>query len=219
VTRILITGANRGIGAALAEAALTRGWQVIGTSRDGSAIEGVQPLMLEVNDPKSIQKAAAAVEGPIDILVNNAGIIGPDNGPAGMVSDADAFMETISVNTLGPALISQAFLPHLRKAEAGRIVTISSQMSFMGYRHADRIAYRASKSAVNKVMQGFATMLEPEGISVALIDPGWVRTDMGGEEADNSSYDVANGVLNIAERMNTEHTGTFFKWTGEPRSF
>lgn len=115
--------------------------------------------------------------------------------------------------------VSQAFLPHLLKDRPGTILTISNQMSWMGYRKADRIAYRASKAAVNKVMQGLATELETDGVPVALIDPGWVRTAMGGPDADHCPADVANGILTIAETMDLSGTGKFFKWTGEEREF
>ena len=83
----------------------------------------------------------------------------------------------------------------------------------------DRIAYRASKAAVNKVMQGLATDLEADQIAVALIDPGWVRTDMGGAAADHEATDVAEGIVRIADRLSMDDTGKFFKWSGEERPF
>ena len=89
----------------------------------------------------------------------------------------------------------------------------------MGYRKSDRIAYRASKAALNKVMQGLATDLEPEGIAVALVDQGWVRTDMGGADAQNDPTDVAQGVLDIAAQLTMAQTGRFLRWTGEERAF
>ena len=92
-------------------------------------------------------------------------------------------------------------------------------MSYMGSRKEDRIAYRSSKSAVNKVMQGLATALEPEGIAVAAIDPGWVRTDMGGAEADLDAMDVARGILDVADTLTLAQTGRFLKWTGQEREY
>ena len=79
--------------------------------------------------------------------------------------------------------------------------------------------YRASKAALNKVMQGLATDLEPEGIAVALVDPGWVRTDMGGVDAENDPIDVAQGVLDIVAQLTVAQTGRFLRWTGEERAF
>ncbi|PIE09419.1 MAG: short-chain dehydrogenase [Rhodobacterales bacterium] len=213
MSRLLITGVNRGIGAALRAEAEARGYEVIGTTRDGHG--GTLPLLLD--DPKAVAAQLRDI-GPLDGLINNAGIIGPQRqSPLDM--DFDGFAQTLTVNTLAPLAVAQAVLPALRQGTAPRIVTVSSQMAWMGYRKADRIAYRASKAAVNKVMQGLATMLEPEGIPVALVDPGWVRTDMGGAEADETPEDVARGILNVTERLTLADTGKFFRFTGEDRAF
>ncbi|MDN3719058.1 SDR family NAD(P)-dependent oxidoreductase [Roseibium salinum] len=214
------------MGFELARQALATGWTVYGSVRSerdaretaGKLGEGYRPLVFDVTDHPAVRQAASGLTDGIDLLVNNAGVIGPARQmPLDM--DFDGFAETLAVNTLAPLAVSQAFLPHLRRAGSGRIVTVSSQMSWMGYRKPDTLAYRASKAAVNKVMQGLATALEPEGIPVVLIDPGWVKTDMGGPAADNSPIDVAAGILKIAENLTLADTGRFFKWTGEERPF
>jgi len=226
MTTILITGANRGIGFALSRAALDKGWTVYGSARTAAQTEetaarlgpAFRPLAFDVTDHAAVRRASEGVDGPIDVLINNAGIIGPDRqSPLDM--DFAGFAETLSVNTLAPLAVAQAFLPQLRKADRGRILTVSSQMAWMGYGKSDRIAYRASKAAVNKVMQGLATDLAPEEIAVALIDPGWVRTDMGGAAADHEATDVAAGIIGIADRLSMAGTGRFFKWSGEERPF
>jgi len=222
----MITAVNRGIGRELAATALTRGWSVYGSVRSQDAacditeaFDGrITPLVFDVTDHAAVETAAKALEVPLDVLVNNAGIIGPDRqSPLDM--DFSGFQETLAVNTLAPLAVAQAFLPHILKGTPGRIMTISSQMSWMGYRKSGRIAYRASKAAVNKVMQGLATDLEDDGVPVVLIDPGWVRTDMGGGDADNSPADVAGGILTLAEKLTLASTGKFFKWNGEERPF
>ncbi|MFW2544907.1 SDR family NAD(P)-dependent oxidoreductase [Primorskyibacter sp. 2E107] len=213
MVRVLITGVNRGIGRALAGEAAERGFDVTGTTRSGQ--DGT--IALELSDVTGIKTALDGI-GPVDILINNAGVIGPDRqSPLDM--DFEGFAETLHINTLAPLAVAQAVLPGLRQSNAPKILTISSQMAFMGYRKADRIAYRASKAAVNKVMQGLATMLEPDGIPVALVDPGWVRTDMGGAGADESPDVVARGILDIADRLSLADTGKFFCFTGEERAF
>jgi len=221
-----ITATNRGIGLELARAALSKGWTVYGSVRSAEAALAsgkelgprYEPLIFDVTDHEAVKSAAAGLTGAIDLLINNAGVIGPDRQtPHDM--DFDGFAETLAVNTLAPLAVSQAFLPHLRRSDRARILTVSSQMSWMGYRKPDTLAYRASKAAVNKVMQGLATALEEEGIPVALVDPGWVRTDMGGPAADTCPVDVAQGVLKIAETVTLADTGKFFKWTGEERPF
>ena len=213
MARILITGSNRGIGAALFEAALTAGHDPLGTTRDGR--DGTVKLSLD--QPEMIG-AQMMDTGPVDILINNAGVISPARqSPLDM--DFAGFAHALAVNTLAPLAVAQAVLPQLRASAAPKILTISSQMAWMGYRKADRLAYRASKAAVNKVMQGLATELEPEGIPVALIDPGWVRTDMGGADADEDPATVAAGILRIAISLTLKDTGKFFRFTGEEREF
>lgn len=213
MARIFITGVNRGIGACLLAEAGAQGHVPIGTTRDGAG--GTIPL--DLTKPETVGDQLG-LDGPIDLLINNAGVIGPDRqSPLDM--DFAGFQQMLNVNTLSPLAVAQALLPNLRQSAAPRIVTVSSQMAWMGYRKADRIAYRASKAAVNKVMQGLGTALEPEGIPVALVDPGWVRTDMGGTEADEDPGEVARGILAIADRLTIADTGKFFRFTGEERDF
>jgi len=213
MARILVTGSNRGLGSALVTAAKAGGHDTIGTTRDGR--DGT--LALTMDDPATIAAQLRDV-GPMDLLINNAGVIGPGR-QSPLVMDFAGFANALTINTLAPLAVAQAVLPRLRESAAPKILTVSSQMAWMGYRKADRIAYRASKAAVNKVMQGLATMLEPDNIPVALVDPGWVRTDMGGEEADEDPAEVAAGILAIAERLNMKDTGTFLRFTGEQREF
>ncbi|QDG77899.1 SDR family oxidoreductase [Labrenzia sp. PHM005] len=226
MTTCLITAANRGIGRELVRAALSKDWTVYGSVRTEDAARDVAesfggkatPLIFDVTDHAAVKAAADHLDAPIDVLINNAGIIGPKNqDPLNM--DYSGFQETLAVNTLAPLAVAQTFLPHILKDRPGKIVTISSQMSWMGYRKSDRIAYRASKAAVNKVMQGLATELEDKNVPVILIDPGWVRTDMGGDGADNDPADVAKGVIALSENLTVKDTGKFFKWTGEERPF
>lgn len=212
---------NRGIGLELAKQALAKGWTVYGSARsevtDPDAHICEHPkfhdLVFDVTDYEAVRAAASSISEPIDILINNAGIIGPDRQST-LDMDFDGFAQTIAVNTLAPLAVSQAFLPHLRRSAAPRILTISSSMGSLSYAKSDRIAYRASKAAVNKVMQGLATDLEPIGIAVAMLHPGWVRTDMGGAEADIDAGTSANGILKIAEGLTLKRTGRFFNWDG-----
>ncbi|MDD7970660.1 SDR family NAD(P)-dependent oxidoreductase [Roseinatronobacter alkalisoli] len=213
---ILITGAGRGIGRELALQAVARGWRVTGTvRRAGEAPDGVRGVLADMRHPGSLHTIGAQV-GALDAVINNAGVIGPRQQST-LEMDFEGFAETLLVNTLAPLAIAQAVLPQM--AAGGRILTISSQMAWMGYAKSDRIAYRASKAAVNKVMQGLATDLRPRGIAVALIDPGWVRTDMGGDDAEEDPADVAGGILDIADTLDMARTGSFLHWSGKERDF
>lgn len=215
MTTYLITGVNRGIGAALAAVATARGHTVLGTTRDGR--DGTVPLTLD--DPARIAAQLADIP-QVDVLNNNAGVIGSIadlQTPFNM--DWGGFADTLKVNTMAPLAVPQAVLPHLRESRAPKILTVSSQMAWMGYRKPTQIAYRASKTALHKVMQGLATMLEHDGIPVVVLDPGWVRTDMGGMDAEEDPDVVAAGILDIAARLSLAETGKFFRFSGEERDF
>lgn len=214
--RIVISGVSRGIGRAMACEAVSRGAHVIGTVRQmGDAPAGVQELIADMREPDSLRGLFARL-GSIDLLINNAGVIGPRRQST-LDMDYAGFAETLAVNTLAPLAMAQAVLPQM--VAGGRILTLSSQMAWMGYAKSDRIAYRASKVAVNKVMQGLATDLRPREIAVALIDPGWVRTEMGGPEAEEDPIEVARGILEIGHTLTMAQTGTFLRWSGEERAF
>jgi NAD(P)-dependent dehydrogenase (short-subunit alcohol dehydrogenase family) len=224
----LITGAGRGIGRELVRVLLARGERVIATVRDCGHVPPdwasfrdsgqLEILELDVRDGRSIAEAAKTVEEPVDVLVNNAGIIGPERQST-LDMDFDGFLETLAVNTLGPLRVVQAFLPPLRRAHAGRIVTISSRMGSLSYAKSDHIAYRASKAAVNKVMQGLATDLREDGITVVSVHPGWVRTNMGGSGADIPVQESVAGLLRLIDRLSLSDTGGFFDWQGKPLEF
>ena len=214
---VLVTGCNRGIGRALCEAALNRGWRVTGTARAFTDLPDVDLIECDLENVARLDEVFAGLV-PLDVLINNAGEIGPvRQSPLDM--DFAGFRRTLTTNTLAPLAVAQACLPALRQRRGSRILSLSSQMSWMGYRKSDRIAYRASKAALNKVMQGLATELEPEEITVALVDPGWVRTDMGGSEAEEDPMEVAKGILSLAEGLDIKDTGKFFRFTGEERPF
>jgi NAD(P)-dependent dehydrogenase (short-subunit alcohol dehydrogenase family) len=221
MTTILITGVSRGIGRALCEDALRRGLDVIGSVRDAATAKALraefgaqfQALVFDVTDANALAKAAAALDRPIDILINNSGVIGPDRQSA-LDMDFDGLRHTLEVNTLAPLRVTQAFLPHLKRSAKPRILTISSGMGSMSYASSDHLAYRISKAAVNKAMQGLATDLKRQGVAVAVLHPGWVRTDMGGRGADIEADVSAKGILDIAERLDIAATGKFLRYDG-----
>jgi NAD(P)-dependent dehydrogenase (short-subunit alcohol dehydrogenase family) len=221
MTTILITGAARGIGRAVCEEALRRGWDVIGSVRDPETAKALetelgakfQALVFDVTDAAAVAKAAASLDRPIDILINNAGIIGPERQSA-LDMDFAGFAATLAVNVLAPLRVAQAFLPHLKRSDRPRLMTISSGMGSMSSASSDHLAYRASKAAVNKVTQGLATDLRRFGIAVAAIHPGWVRTAMGGRGADIEAAESAKGILDIAEKLDLAVTGNFLRYDG-----
>ena len=190
MTTIMITGAGRGIGYELARQSLEKGFEVIGSVRSQKAqqelaekLPKMTVLNFDVTDHSAIESAADTVHQAVDILINNAGVIGtlPQST---LDMDFDGFAKTLEINVLAPLKVVQAFLPRLRESKSARIINISSKMGRTEFSASDRIAYRASKAALNKVTQGLATDLHKDGISVIAMHPGWVQSDMGGPSAD-----------------------------------
>lgn len=211
MTTRVITGVNRGIGAALLAGTFARKHTVIGTTREGR--DGTVPPILD-----DLAHTAAQLPDlpPIDVLINTVGIIGPDmdqQTPLNM--DWGGSVHTLTVITMAPLAVEQAVLPRLRDGAAPMLLAVSSQMELIGYHKPTQIACPASKSALNIVMQGLATTLEPYGISVIFVDPGWVSTDMGGMNADQDLREVAAGILGISAGLTLAATAKFFRFSIE----
>jgi NAD(P)-dependent dehydrogenase (short-subunit alcohol dehydrogenase family) len=215
---IFITGAGRGIGLELARVYAASGYHVIASVRNiaeaKSVLSFAELIELEVTDPASVAALHKFMENKtIDVLINNAGIIGPD-AQSTTEMDFDGFMKTLEVNTVAPLRIVQAVLPALRRAKEPKLATISSKMGSLSYAPSDHVAYRASKAAANKVIQCLATDFKPLGIAVASLHPGWVKTDMGGEDADIDVKTSAAGIKSVIDRLSLATTGRFWNYDG-----
>ncbi len=219
---ILVTGANRGIGLALAEELVRRGDRVIATVRDPFRLpdvlrtapkEQMAVIGMEVTDDRAVARAAESLKEPLDAIVNNAGIHGTRGGSV-VNADLAEMAQVLAVNTIAPLRVARAFLPHLKRSERPRILTISSQMGALSGSSTGSVAYRTSKAAVNKAMQCLAADLRADGVSVVVVHPGWVRTDMGGGAADLSPEESAAGIADLLARISLKETGQFFRWNG-----
>lgn len=202
----LITGANKGIGLETARQLGKQGITVLLGARDSgkgkAAVEELRKdgidahaIVIDVSNPESITKAAAQIErdfGRLDILVNNAGVMKDERGKEVSEQALATWHETFDINVFGLIATTQAFLPLLRKSEAGRIVNLSSILGSIEF-HAtpgspiydskDTPAYNVSKAAVNAYTVQLAHELKDTKIKVNAAHPGWVKTDMGGEGA------------------------------------
>ncbi|MCW2337836.1 NAD(P)-dependent dehydrogenase (short-subunit alcohol dehydrogenase family) [Sphingobium sp. B2D3A] len=214
---IVIAGANRGIGLELARQYAQDGHDVIRAMRGEDRADPIfgTTMALDVADAQSVSKFAAALDGrPVDLLLANAGVIGPER-QSSTDMDFDGFLHTLDVNVLGPLRVIQALLPNLRKAAHPRVAVTSSRMGSMAAPQSGHLAYRASKAAVNKVVQCLAADLAGEGIAVASLHPGWVRTDMGGPGADIDVETSAAGLRQVLDGLSMENSGRFWAYDGE----
>ena len=201
--RALVTGASRGIGAALVAEGRARGHAVSGTTRQG-------PDALDVTDAAAQARVAEAT-GPLDLLVCNAGVFADRAAGIDAVT-ADQLAQSFAVNVTGVALTVQAQRRNLSRG--GRIAVISSQMGSSERLGSQGLAYRASKAAAVNLALNLAEALRPEGIAVGVYHPGWVRTDMGGGGAAISAEDSARGLWDRFESLDLSTSGCFETWNG-----
>lgn len=220
---VLITGASRGIGLELCQQFLSRGFNVLATYRGSPSAEllalaeakRLNLYELEVLDQSSIDSLSAALhEQTIDILINNAGVLGPDKQELDGL-DVKGWLDTFAVNSIAPLTISMALLENLKKANNGRIITITSQMGSLSRQSTGKYAYRSSKAAANKVMQVLSLELREFSIAVCPVHPGWVKTDMGGDDADITVQASAGGICELAIQLTLKQSGQFLTWEGK----
>ena len=218
---VLITGASRGIGLELAKQYAADGWTVIATCRDpGSAgtlkaLKGdVRVEALEVTDEKQLKALADRLDGTaIDVLLNNAGILtGYERFGE---TDTASWLKTLHVNTIAPLKITEAFVAHVARSGEKKVAAITSGMGSISRGQPGAFAYRSSKAGLNMAMSTAAQELRAQGISVAVISPGWVKTDMGGSGADITPEQSAAGIRKVIANMSPATSGHFFNYSGE----
>jgi NAD(P)-dependent dehydrogenase (short-subunit alcohol dehydrogenase family) len=219
---VLITGANRGIGLELAKQYAGDGWSVIATVRDPKNADGLNALKgdirieaLEVTDEKRIQALAKALKGTaIDVLLNNAGMLTGYEGFG--ETDTESWLKTLHVNSVAPLKLTEALVEHVAASQLKKVAAITSGMGSIGsHASTGAYAYRSSKAALNMVMVTAANELRARGISIAVISPGWVRTDMGGAGAPLDVKQSAAGIRKVIDKLNVGISGQFFNHSGE----
>ncbi len=207
--RTLVTGGNRGIGAALLTEGEARGHEVIGTARSGG------DWVLDVTDA-NMQRDVAARIGRLDLLVCNAGVF-LDKGKALADLTAQDWADTFAANVAGVAMTVQAQRRNL--SAGGRIAIIASIMGSSERAGGNGFVYRAAKAAAINLGRNLAEDLRSDGIAVGIYHPGWVRTDMGGAGADLGVEASARGLWDRFEALSLERTGVFESFDGTPLPF
>jgi NAD(P)-dependent dehydrogenase (short-subunit alcohol dehydrogenase family) len=224
--RVVVTGANRGIGLEFVRQLLARGEEVVAGARRPAEAAELQRLQagsggrlavhaLDVTSDASVAAFAQAVgAGPVDLLLNNAGVL---DGYGGLEeSEPAAVLRTLDVNAVGPLRVTRALLPALRRrGEGAKVVHVTSGMgSIADNTSGGAYGYRMSKAALNMAARSMAADLEGEGLLAAVINPGWVKTDMGGEGASLTAEESVRRMLAVIDGMGPEQSGAFLDYKG-----
>lgn len=216
----LVTGGNRGIGLALCKLLAERGDSVIATCRERSSALDALGVRVEpdvdVGDPESIEKLARTLAGePLDWVINNAGVMRRDALGKLHGDTLEGLYLQLRVNAVGPLLVTQALLDNLR--EGSKIGIVSSRMgSVEDNTSGGSYGYRMSKAAVNAAGKSLAMDLKARGIAVAILHPGYVRTDMVGGGGEVEPETAAAGLIARLDALQLETTGRFWHAKGEP---
>jgi len=224
--KILVTGANRGIGLEMVKMAVSRQWQVRACCRNPHVAEKLNEVArmsaglvsvhtLDISDKAQIQALAYELRGDvIDMLINNAGVYGAMAHEFGNV-DEQNWLETFKVNTIGPLNMAEAFVEHIARSKKKTIATLSSKMASMDDNASGgSYIYRSSKAALNAVVKSMSIDLAPKGICCVLLHPGWVKTDMGGPYAEITTRESVKHMFTILDKTTLDDTGSFYEIDG-----
>ncbi len=210
----LITGANRGIGLEIAKQLQQQNYKVIAACRHSSkeldALNCQIETGFDVGDSQSVKNLADKLTtAKLDLLINNAGILSSMDLEN---LDYDAIRQQFEINTLGPLRVTENFLPHL--SNGAKIAIITSRMGSIADGSGGQYGYRISKAAVNMVGSCLAHDLKPKGIAVALLHPGYVRTDMTGNQGFIDAQESAQGLIQRIKELNLGNSGGFWHTDG-----
>lgn len=212
---IVITGASRGIGHELYTRYAAAGHNVIGTARNDP-----RHVKLDVSHPAAFTALTQAIQDrPVDLLICNAGVYLDKGHDLSTGYPPQMWAEMMATNVTGVFLTIQTLLANLERARPAKIAIISSQMASDTKAPGGSYIYRASKAAVLNLGRNLAADLRNQGISVGIYHPGWVRTDMGGTNAEITVPDAAEGLMQRFTDLSPETTGCFETWDGRPHPY
>ena len=215
----LVTGANRGIGLELTRQLLGSGYNVHATYRSNKGgleqidSDNLSIYQMDVRDKIQISNVVQSVD-KIDLLINNAGVA---DGRWQSISEIDMehALEVLNVNAVSPVLVTQQSLPKL--GDGSKVVMMSSLMGSISDCQSGRsYAYRASKTALNMFSMAMKNELDANGISLLIMHPGWVETDMGGPNAPLSTEESVSGIMQRIEEQDMSMSGRYVEFDGSP---
>jgi NAD(P)-dependent dehydrogenase (short-subunit alcohol dehydrogenase family) len=228
---VLITGASRGLGLEFAHQYAHEGADVIACCRSPEKAEKLGAIarqhknirieMLDVTDEKSIDALAVKLKDTaIDILINNAGIVsggsGKNDGSQDFGTiDPEAWDRVLRTNTIAPIMMTQAFAKQVARSRQRKIVMITSRMGSLTEMGGGYIAYRTSKAALNAAMRAILHNLGADNIIIANIHPGWVKTEMGGKDAEIDPQTSVGGMRRVIAGLSIGQSGAFLAYDGK----
>jgi len=223
--RIVITGANRGIGLEFTRQYLDRGDHVEAVARSPEGAGALAQLASSAggrlrvhgcdvaSDQGARALAASLGEVAVDVLINNAGVMGKMQALDAL--DHGDMLRTFDINALGPVRVTAALLPHLRRASTRKVAHISSGMgSISDNTSGGAYGYRMSKAALNMACRSMAIDLRGEGFKVVTMNPGWVQTDMGGSGAPTPVATSVGLMIERIDGLTPEQSGLFVDYRG-----
>ncbi|MBX3181561.1 MAG: SDR family oxidoreductase [Polyangiaceae bacterium] len=217
MARIVVTGANRGIGLELVKQLTARGAHVVAVCREGSPeLSAVSPAEVlsgvDVSSDDGVSALSERLDGaPIDVLIHNAGVLTPD---ALQALDVEAIRRQFEVNSLAPVRLTAALLDRL--PQGGKVAIVSSRMgSITDNGSGGMYGYRMSKAAANAAGKSLARDLAPRGVAVVILHPGYVQTRMTGGNGDITPDIAAAGLIARIDELNLERSGRFMHANGE----
>jgi NAD(P)-dependent dehydrogenase (short-subunit alcohol dehydrogenase family) len=214
---VLITGANRGLGLEFARQYSADGWDVIGTARQpGDAaelkeIDRVQVEQLEMRDLEAVTSFGSRVGERLDLLIANAGTWKPEQ--ATTAEDGRTWAEMLTSNTIAPYLLAKAVLEQVAAA-GGKMVAISSGLGSIAESSGGYVPYRTSKVALNMAWRQLSIEARPLGVATAVLDPGWVKTRMGGPSAPTTPEESIGDMRRVIDGLTLERSGGFYRRDG-----
>ena len=219
---ILITGANRGIGLKFAQLLSNSTNIIYVTTRDLNncielkKINNIEILELDLLEKNSIKDFCSDVKDiPFDLIINNAGIF-QDEQMEETNLDPELWLDEMMINAIGPVILTQKLKENLISGNEKKVVFISSQMGSIDDNYSGGYYfYRTSKSALNSAAKSLSIDWKAEEISVLMLHPGWVKTDMGGSKAKLEIDESVNSMIKVIEASNISNTGSFLNYNGD----
>lgn len=234
VPTVLITGANRGLGLGLTKLYADGGWRVFACCRTPADADELNALAVQSSGtvtlhsadtdlPETVSALQSDLNGqPLDVLLIVAGYYGKNimTEPGGMqefrTSDFEDWEKIFRVNVIGPMRMAEALVENVAGSDQKKLVVLSSAIGSIGKNSIGQMyPYRASKAAVNAIVKSLSIDLRPRGITTIPLHPGWVRTEMGGPQADLDTNTSVTGMKSVIDGLTLADNGRFLDYAGE----